>query len=162
MASCLSVSDLKINQVNKCMKIGERIEVVSQCIEQYPEYTTFASITGTNISWNRITDYCTDTYYKNCSHVNLSKSLLVGMKGIIYTDSTGTREEKLKSKVILNPYKLFYSRSQNWGGNIVMLYIFYDELDRRVLGWINLGSRLNKYNFNIKAKRGRPLARPGQ
>ncbi len=149
ITACASTENLKINLINDCLKVGNKIEIISQCITRYPEYIKRSSTKESNMYLYRIVDNCTDDYYKNCSNVNLINNISIGIRDI---KDPGSGEKKGEIKVIINPYKLFYSRTDNMGGNLVMLYVFYSEIDRKVIGWINLGAIENKYNFNHKKR----------
>lgn len=143
--ACSSLETLKIAQINECLEIGRKVESVSQCIEQYKEYEKSEPNTLGKIALYRVSDYCAKNDYGNCSHIGLIEALSIGKEDI---KDPASGEKKGEIEVILNPYLLFSSRSQNLGGRIIMLYIFYNNNTQRVIGWVNLGSIVDKYRFN--------------
>ena len=144
--SCSSIETLKIHEINKCLNVNEKIEIVSQCIKKFPEYASNDSLKGKHIGVSSVADYCNDSNFMNCSHKNIFNKLHVGKQDI---KDPGTNEKTGESEVILNPYKLFYSKAGNLGGQFILLYVFYDQETKKVIGWINRGSALHKYNFKI-------------
>lgn len=147
VAGCSGPSKLQAERVVSCLNYGEEIELVSSCIERLGEYQKSKSKLLGNIPLYRITDICNKYVNTSCSNSMLSETLSVGEENI---HEPGNGENQGKLEVILNPYKLFLSRSQNLGGRHIMLYVFYDEETGRVVGWINLGSVVDRYNFNKK------------
>jgi hypothetical protein len=143
--SCSSTYSLKIDEVGKCLEVDQSINMVSKCIDKFQEYKQSKSKSLGNIELYRINDVCNRDIYKNCSHKTLLKSLSIKQKDI-RDPSTGSKKGEIQ--VISNPYVLFLSRAESLGGNKIMLYVFYDEDTKNVIGWVNLGSIINVYNFN--------------
>lgn len=149
LISCASMESLKINQVNDCLKIDEDINVVSKCIRNINEYEYIGEINRGYIDLYRVKDYCDKEYRKNCSHIGLVDSFLIGSREVKEFGSNKIIDE---IKIIKNQYKLYISKSQNLGGRLIMLYVFYNKKEK-VIGWVNLGSIINKYNFNHEMKK---------
>lgn len=144
-SACSNLETLRVDQINKCLEVGVKVDSVSQCIDQYKEYEKGKSNTLDKIPLYRVSDYCNKSYYMSCNSVDLVESLSIGKEDI---KEPASGKKKGEIEVILNPYVLFSSHSQNFGGRIIMLYVFYEKNTQRVVGWINLGSVVDKYRFN--------------
>lgn len=140
LISCATQSSLRITDVRKCLTEDANINAVTSCIQPF----AYQSKRSEGLPAHALEDFCPDPAYKNCSRADLLARLNTGSTNIIIQPG-----EKKHSQVhiIRDPYVLFYSDAQNLGGSLVMLYVFYVQSDGRVIGWINLGSGLDKFDF---------------
>lgn len=146
LASCATETSLRINEIRGCLAVSADVNLVASCIKPSFGYQTKRS-EGLPTHW--LKDFCPDPNYKNCSHPDLLKRVNTGSGHIIIQPGDKKHSEV---GIVRDPYVLFYSDAQNLGGSLVMLYVFYKESDSKVIGWINLGSALQKFDFRAVQK----------
>lgn len=152
LVGCATAGILKIDEVRACLSEGADIKVVTACIEKVGNYDT---IEPYSFDWWWIIDYCDKVEYQNCSRKDLATKLTAATE-----DKSGKGQHKisppgvLRSRydmefdVVAEPSVLFSSNRGNLGGAFVMLYVFYNKEDGKVIGWSNMGSGLHRFDFH--------------
>ena len=141
--SCATEASLRISEIRECLFAGADVSLVASCIQPLGYQAKRSQ--GLPLHW--LEDFCLDPNYKNCSHADLLERVDTGSSQITVQPGDRTRADVA---IVRNPYVLFSSDAQNLGGNLVMLYVFYSDSDNKVIGWINLGSALQKFDFRAK------------
>lgn len=136
LGGCVSVSMLHIDELNMCLVVGEEVSKVSSCIGKVGGYD-IVNINKNAIHWSWVTEQCRE--FNNCS----SKDIAIGLAKV--------EDKKLQGYFSVGePSIVARSHWSNLGGQLVMLYVFYNEGTGKVIGWVNMGSGRHRFNFTKK------------